>query len=96
MTLATSRPYRILSVVGSLGFGGDENRLISVAESFDPREFSLSVLVLPEPDNYERHFGSLFQVLRQLWEELLDNLLKNGKANGAMSLKLRFGSERAR
>lgn len=42
------RRYHVLSVVSTLAFGGDENRLVSIVSSLDPQQFRFSVVTLPQ------------------------------------------------
>jgi glycosyltransferase involved in cell wall biosynthesis len=58
-----TRRVRVLSVIGDLGFGGGENRLLSLAKHIDSSRFEHKVLTLlrPDPRNEEswemhRHF----------------------------------------
>lgn len=58
-----SRPCHVLSVVATLGLGGDENRLVSMVRSIDRSRFRFSVAVLPPADNHEEHFGNMRPLL---------------------------------
>ncbi len=58
-----NHPYHILSVVSSLGFGGDENRLASIIRSMDPGKFRFSVLVLPQDPDCDALSGTLRPVI---------------------------------
>lgn len=44
-------PIRILSVIDDLGFGGDENRLLSFATAIDHERFEHRVLTIQPPDS---------------------------------------------
>lgn len=52
-------PCHVLSVVGNLGFGGDENRLASIVRFMDPAKFRFSVLVLAGGPDMDSLVGSL-------------------------------------
>jgi hypothetical protein len=47
------RPYHVLSVVSTLAFGGDENRLASIVRSLDPQKFRSSLVLLPQASHDE-------------------------------------------
>jgi glycosyltransferase involved in cell wall biosynthesis len=54
------RQLRILSIINELMFGGDENRLLSLATTIDRDQFDLRVLTLKRPNaKAEEHFGSM-------------------------------------
>jgi len=44
-----TKPARVLSVIGDLGFGGATNRLLSLAQTIDRERFEHTVLTL-NPD----------------------------------------------
>ena len=54
-----TRPVHVLSVVAALGFGGDENRLLSMVRSIDRAKFRFSVALLPQVEGYDRDAGSI-------------------------------------
>jgi glycosyltransferase involved in cell wall biosynthesis len=49
--VAARRPIRVLSVIDDLGFGGDENRLLSFATAIDRERFEHRVLTIQPPDS---------------------------------------------
>ena len=53
------RPAHVLSVVGHLGYGGDENRLLSILQSVDQSRFRFTVLVMPTGAGLDATCGSL-------------------------------------
>ncbi|MGA3009052.1 MAG: glycosyltransferase [Terracidiphilus sp.] len=53
------QPYHVLSVVGNLGFGGDEYRLAAILRSMDPNKFRFTVIVLPHDDGADALFGTM-------------------------------------
>ena len=57
------KPTHVLSIVGALPFGGDENRLVSMVQSIDPRKFRFSVVVMPQVEGYDRLAGTMRPVL---------------------------------
>jgi len=66
-------PYHVLSVVPTLAFGGDENRLSFIVRSLDPQKFRSSVVALPQA-NHDGISGmrSAFENSRILVHQLSD------------------------
>lgn len=55
-----TRKIRILSIVNELVFGGDENRLLTLATSIDTDRFDLQVVTLKRPDpQLDAYYGSM-------------------------------------
>ena len=56
----SARTIRVLSVINELVFGGDENRLLTLATSIDRERFDLRVLTLRRPNRaLNAYYGSM-------------------------------------
>jgi len=55
-----SRKVRVLSVINELYFGGDENRLLTMARTIDQTRFELTVLTLKHAETeVDAHYGTM-------------------------------------
>ena len=59
--VAARRPIRVLSVIDDLGFGGDENRLLSFATAVDRERFEHRVLTIQPPDSARPESWAMYQ-----------------------------------
>src|SRR5579863_7971223 len=82
-----SRPCHVLSVVATLGLGGDENRLVSMVRSIDRSRFRFSVAVLSQADNHEENFGNMRPLLESSGIRVHD--VSDPKISGRMPHKVR-------
>lgn len=56
-----SRRVRVLSVIDDLGFGGDENRLLSLASTIDPARFDHRVVTIQRADPSRRESWAMHE-----------------------------------
>src|SRR5262245_53233049 len=56
-----TRRVRVLSVIDDLGFGGDENRLLSLASSIDPARFDHRVVTIQRADPSRRESWAMHE-----------------------------------
>jgi glycosyltransferase involved in cell wall biosynthesis len=67
------RPMHVASLIGNLGFGGSENRLLSFARTIDKTRFKHVVITLYRREqSYEQRAGSLRQAFADAGVELID------------------------
>ena len=67
------RPIRIASLIGNLGFGGSENRLLSFARTIDKTRFQHVVITLyRREESYEQRAGSLRQAYADAGVDVID------------------------
>ncbi|MGH7515108.1 MAG: glycosyltransferase family 4 protein [Gemmatimonadales bacterium] len=67
------RRMRIASLIGGLGFGGSENRLLSFARSVDKSRFEHVVITLfRQEESHRQRAGSLHQAYDEAGVELID------------------------
>jgi L-malate glycosyltransferase len=88
-----NRPYHVLSVVSSLGFGGDESRLASMIRCIDPAKYRFSVLVMPTGPDFSANNGSLVPVIEAAGVRVhyLDNPVTASWLPSAAAAGLRLG-----
>jgi hypothetical protein len=80
-----SRKLRVLSVINELYFGGDENRLLTMARSIDRSRFDLTVVTLKAPNpRLESHFGTMRQHYADAGVDVRD--LGEGHPNEGLAL----------
>jgi glycosyltransferase involved in cell wall biosynthesis len=66
-------PMHVASLIGNLGFGGSENRLLSFARTIDKTRFKHVVITLYRREqSYEQRAGSLRQAFADAGVELID------------------------
>lgn len=66
-------PIRVLSLLDALHFGGDENRVLQLAQTIDRSRFDFRVATLRARDpDFEEHFGSLRRQFEDADIELIE------------------------
>jgi glycosyltransferase involved in cell wall biosynthesis len=67
------RRLRVLSVINELYFGGDENRLLTMARSMDREHIDLTIVTLKRPETgVDSHYGTMRQQYEAAGIEVLD------------------------
>ncbi|HEY7993598.1 MAG TPA: glycosyltransferase family 4 protein [Candidatus Eremiobacteraceae bacterium] len=68
-----SAPLRVLSVINELYFGGDENRLLTMARTMDRDRVNVDVVTLKRADEHvDSHYGTMRSQYRDAGVDVID------------------------
>lgn len=84
--MSTTQPLRVLSLVSELNFGGDENRLLSLARTIDRSRFAHTIVTIKRPnDAVDSYYGSMRGIYEDHGVSVMH--LDEGHANHGVSLQ---------